>query len=225
MKTCGQCIIYTPDMYGKNCNGCSIREYEGVISPETIACGRYISRQDFLSLFSQNSVNEFTVHPTRPADNSASDPVVRYWAKRRDIITGEVIGILPYCPSCNMLTLQIDRCEYCGQPFISDRQAEEFFASEQTERKDCPFCGAKEAYHYTLHSMRKSENGYCSVCKTIVMDYPHSIKDLNREDAYKLHHEIGHRLLQGTISTIVEGEPTRVDSLDPDAAPGTSPKE
>ena len=196
MKTCGQCIIYAPDMYGKNCNGCSVREYEGEVSPDTIACGRYISRQEFLSHFSRNEEGEVTFQPARPEDNSASSPVLRYWAKNRDIITEEVIGLLPYCPSCNMMTVGKERCEYCGQPFIMDKQAEQFFAPKQTETGDCPFCGAKGAYHYVRHSNGKAENGRCSVCGTVVMDYPHGLLIAQHEAAHKMLHESAHEILE-----------------------------
>lgn len=178
MKTCGKCIIYASNMYGENCNGCAVREYEGVVRPDTPACGRYINREEFLSHFSRKSNGDYTFEPYRQEDNSTSAPVLRYWAKDRDYINGKVTGYTPYCPSCNMITFGKDRCEYCGQPFVVDKRSEEFFAPKTVETRECPFCGTEGTYHYFLHSEGKAENGHCSACGMVVMDYPHGMKGL-----------------------------------------------
>lgn len=178
MKTCGQCIIYVPDMNGDGCSGCAVREYVGTVHPDTPACGRYIGRSEFLNHFSKGENGKYEIIPWQIEDRSDAAPVPRYWAKEHSLLTGEVTGYVPYCPSCNMMTVGKDQCEYCGQPFLPDQRSEEYFAPTPMETRDCPFCGKAGTYRYYRHSNGKAENGRCSACGAVVMDFPHGMKGL-----------------------------------------------
>ncbi len=177
-KNCGQCLIYSPDMLGPGCNGCPLHEYEGEVRPDAPACGRFISRQEFLDHISHDENGKYIITPSARDDNSEKAPVLRYWAKNHDYVTGGFIGYLPYCPSCNSLTFGKDECEYCRQPFIQDQAAVEFFRPEPVRIKQCPYCKAKEAFHYIRQNNGKTESGYCTVCGVSVLDRPRKIQKL-----------------------------------------------
>ena len=158
METCGQCVIYSPNMYGAGCHGCGVREYEGEVRPDTPACGRYIGRKELLESYTQAR------RISRP-DNSSALPVARYWARHRDVLSGKMIGYVSYCPSCRQMIFAQNACENCGQPFLGDCRSADPAAWQTC---DCPFCHAAGAYRYSddLNGI-----GYCEACGASVLDF------------------------------------------------------
>jgi hypothetical protein len=96
--------------------------------------------------------------------NMKNPPLPAVFKRDIDYITGKPTGEMPFCPNCDELLYNLDRCYFCGQAILEDDHMREWNKPPETIQMDCICCKGKGTITAMISRYNGHKRGTCSAC-------------------------------------------------------------
>lgn len=157
--TCGECYRFS-----RHINGACSGMYSPKVTADRKACKYYWDREQKLSDDQKEAARKEEERQKRWKETQDNPPRPAIFKRDFNYQTGGLTGEMPYCPNCDELLYDLDRCYFCGQQILRDEHLEEWAKPPEEHRMDCMTCGGKGTMVYTISDYNGHKRGICHQC-------------------------------------------------------------
>lgn len=167
---CGGCVRYTQDWRNPERYHCSGALRDGAVCENTPACKDYWDRKAQTEMEEEYARKDEEERQEKIRQNWNKPPLPAFWEKDYLVYQEKESGAMPFCPNCGEPLYDTDRCYFCGQKILQDKEMENFMAPPSEEHLDCPVCGGKGTFVCIRSKYNGHRHGRCSRCGSAVME-------------------------------------------------------
>jgi len=163
-KTCGECHRFTTEPRLSPKPWCCACYGPDEIEPDRKACKEYWDRAEQERQELEEAQKREMERQEKWVKNRDNPPRPAVFKRDIDYITGKPTGEMPYCPNCEELLYNLDRCYFCGQAILEDDHMREWNKPPETIQMDCISCKGKGTVTAVISSYNGHRHGRCSAC-------------------------------------------------------------
>lgn len=162
--TCGECHRFTADPGRRPKPWCCACYGPEELEPDRKACKEYWDRAEQERQELEEAERREKERQETWVKNRDNPPRPAVFKRDIDYNTGKPTGEMPFCPNCDELLYNLDRCYFCGQAILEDDHMQEWNQPPETVETDCIICGGKGTVTAVISRYNGHKHGRCSAC-------------------------------------------------------------